>query len=44
VRSMNLPKIPAAAAQSRDECIQLYLARLSANRVCWPHASILLTA
>ena len=40
---MNLPKIPVNA-QSRDECIQLYLERLSANCVRWPHVSILLTA
>lgn len=43
MRSMNLPKIPVAA-QSRDEWIQLSLERLSADRVRWPHISILLTA
>jgi hypothetical protein len=40
---MNLPKI-SVSAQSRDECIQLYLERVAANRVRWPHVSILLSA
>jgi hypothetical protein len=40
---MNLPEIPVTA-QSRDDCIQLYLERVSANRVRWPRVSILLTA
>jgi hypothetical protein len=43
VRMMNLPKIQVSA-QSRDECIQLYLERLSANCVRWPHVSIVMTA
>jgi hypothetical protein len=40
---MNLPEI-LVTAQSRDECVQLYLERLSANCVCWPHVSIVMTA
>jgi hypothetical protein len=43
MRLMNLPETPVTA-QSRDDCIQLYLDSLSANRVCWPHVSILMTA
>ena len=43
MRTMNLPEIPVTA-QSREDCIQLYLERLSANCVCWPHVSIVMTA
>jgi hypothetical protein len=43
VRVMTLPEIPVTP-QSRDDCIELYSERLSADRVCWPHASVLLTA
>ena len=43
MRIMQLPAIPIAA-QSREECIESYFERLSANEALWPNASVLLTA
>jgi hypothetical protein len=43
MRIMHLPAIPIAA-QSREECIELYFERLSANEAFRPDASVLLTA
>lgn len=43
MRVMHLPEMPLAA-QSREECIKLYLDRLSTNCACRPDVSVLLTA
>ena len=43
MRVMNLPAMPVTA-KSRDDCIELYLKRLSANRSCSAHTSMLLTS
>ncbi len=43
MRIMHLPNIPIAT-RSHEEYVELYWKRLSANRACWPDASILLTA
>jgi hypothetical protein len=43
MRIMHLPAIPIAA-QSHEECIELYFERLSANEAFRPDASVLLTA
>ena len=43
MRVMNLPAMPVTA-KSRDDCIELYLKRLSANRACSAHTSMLLTS
>lgn len=43
MRIMHLPAIPIAA-QSQQECIELYFERLLANETFWPDASVLLTA
>ena len=43
MRTMHLPNIPVAA-QSHQDCIELYLERLEANHASWPDASVLLTA
>jgi hypothetical protein len=43
VRAMNLPAMPVTA-KSRDECIKIYLKRLSASRACSAHTSMLLTS
>jgi hypothetical protein len=43
MRIMHLPAIPIAA-HSREECIELYFERLSANETFRPDASVLLTA
>jgi len=43
VRAMNLPAMPVTA-KSRDDCIKIYLKRLSANRACSAHTSMLLTS
>jgi hypothetical protein len=43
VRTMHLPAIPITA-QSYEECIEFYAARLSANDACWSGASVFLTA
>jgi hypothetical protein len=44
MRTMHLPDVPVVTAQSADECLKLYLERLSADRACWPNVSMLLTA
>jgi len=43
MRTMHLPAIPMTA-QSREECIELYFERLSANEAFRPDVSVLLTA
>ena len=43
MRIMHLPAIPIAA-QSREECIELYVERLSAKEAFRSDASVLLTA
>jgi hypothetical protein len=40
---MNLPAMPVTA-KSRDDCIELYLKRLSGNRAHSPHTSMLLSS
>jgi hypothetical protein len=44
MRTMHLPRILPIAVQSRDECIELYSKRLSAEHAGPPAASVLLTA
>jgi hypothetical protein len=43
MRTMHLPNIPVAA-QSHEECTELYAERLSANEARWPDASAFLSA
>ena len=43
MRIMHLPAVPIAA-QTHEECIELYFERLSANEAFRPDASVLLTA
>jgi hypothetical protein len=42
MRAMNLPAMPVTA-KSRDDCIKICLKRLSANRACSAHTSMLLS-
>jgi len=44
MRTMHLPDIPVAAAQSHEKCIELYSERLSANEARWPDVSVFLSA
>jgi hypothetical protein len=43
MRIMNLPELPAQPT-SADECVKIYLQRLSGDQASSPHASVILTA